>query len=1232
MARSGGGERLLRKVSFVAALDESSGLIVPRSEDPVKMSEKPSLRSAEFLPPDRRLLESIANNASLALFVLDERQHCSYMNPAAERLTGFTLAEVRGRPLHHFVHHTRPDGTPYPIEECPIDSAFPHNLREWGEEVFVRPDGGFYPVAFTASPILEEGKPVGTIVEVRDLSGERRAEQERLRLVEERERLAQEVERERERLRQIFMNAPALMSVTRGPDHVFEMMNPAYQRMIGGREVIGKPLREAMPELVDQGFIEMRDRMYRTGETLVQKEARVMVDLDGGGEVEEHFVNFVTQPLRNTRDEVDGMLTFAVDVTDQVKSLRTVEEQAAELESRAEELQVQAAQLEEIQVELEASNEELIRVNREAEEVRAVLEAFFDAAPVAAAYLDRDFRYRRVNPELAAIDGVNRGTVVGRAVRDVVPGLAGDLEPLLRQVLQTGESIRGLEMSRPAPAGEDGERHYLVNLFPVRVAGEEPVGVGLVGVDVTERRRASEREQLFSQVLEESRNEIYFFDAETLRFVRVNRGARENLGYTMEELARMTPVDIKPEFTRERFAELVKPLERGEEEIVRFETVHARRDGSVYPVDVHLQLSRVSDPPLYVALILDITDQKRAAAERDRLHEAERTAHQRIQLLANAGTVLATSLDVRTTLEQLAMIVTPGIADWCFVEVPGEDGHLEVVAVQHTDPGEIDSTRKMLSLRPVRADAEDAAAARALRSGHAEWSKIPDTPGQGDVAEAGRPEILARLGGRSVLALPLALRGRPFGVISLVRSGPRRPFGTEDLVFLEDLAGKASLALDNARLFEEAALARRRAELEADRSERLRSLAAALNQAATTEEVARVCVVHGMDALRAAAGSLAILSDDGESFSTLHLEGYDPEVASRWRSFPLGDRRPLSDSVRTRRPVLIGSVAEWRERYPELLDDAVRGGLKSFCAIPVILGDRPLGVLAFSFTQEQPFWDIDGPFVGAIGIQAAQALERARLLETERHARSEAELANRAKAEFLSAMSHELRTPLNAIAGYVDLLDVGVHGPVNEAQANALVRIKRAQELLLSLINDVLNFARIEAGRLEIVAEPVRVGDVIDSLGDLISPQFASAGLSYTPRVADPDAVVRGDPERIRQVLLNLLSNAMKFTDPGGGVTLSTRQVDGRVAISVTDTGRGIPEDKLKTIFDPFVQVDRHRTQSSQQGVGLGLAISRELARAMGGDLTVESRLDAGSTFTVTLPVHHGPAEVDREG
>jgi PAS domain S-box-containing protein len=245
--------------------------------------------------------------------------------------------------------------------------------------------------------------------------------------------------------------------------------------------------------------------------------------------------------------------------------------------------------------------------------------------------------------------------------------------------------------------------------------------------------------------------------------------------------------------------------------------------------------------------------------------------------------------------------------------------------------------------------------------------------------------------------------------------------------------------------------------------------------------------------------------------------------------------------------------------------------------------------------------------------------ERQALLERERRAREEAELANRAKGEFLTTMSHELRTPLNAISGYVELMQLGIHGPVTPEQEEDLRRIRRASEHQLALINDILNFARLEAGKVEYSIAEIALDEVLAGIEALILPQAAAKNLSYRYEPADAGMKVRADREKLQQILVNLLSNAVKFTDEGS-VVLRSSNGAGRVRISVVDTGRGIPEAKQRSVFDPFVQVDRHRTQESQQGIGLGLAISRDLARGMSGDLTVVSELGVGSTFTLILP------------
>jgi signal transduction histidine kinase len=233
-------------------------------------------------------------------------------------------------------------------------------------------------------------------------------------------------------------------------------------------------------------------------------------------------------------------------------------------------------------------------------------------------------------------------------------------------------------------------------------------------------------------------------------------------------------------------------------------------------------------------------------------------------------------------------------------------------------------------------------------------------------------------------------------------------------------------------------------------------------------------------------------------------------------------------------------------------------------------------------------------------------------------AAAEADQANRAKSDFLATMSHELRTPLNAIAGYVELMEMGLRGPVTEQQLTDLSRIRRSQQTLLSIINDILNFARLESGRVEYHVATVPLAEVLGAMEPLIDPQVQAKGLRY--EACEPDSLhVRSDPEKLQQILLNLLSNAIKFTEPGGSVSLGCDARDGHVLVRVSDTGRGIPPDKLEAIFEPFTRVDNALTRTTE-GTGLGLAISRDLARAMGGDITADSTPGEGSVFTLVLP------------
>jgi PAS domain S-box-containing protein len=426
-----------------------------------------------------------------------------------------------------------------------------------------------------------------------------------------------------------------------------------------------------------------------------------------------------------------------------------------------------------------------------------------------------------------------------------------------------------------------------------------------------------------------------------------------------------------------------------------------------------------------------------------------------------------------------------------------------------------------------------------------------------------------------------------------------------------DAAKRASE--ERARLFESERTARLAAERAMDRLRSAWRVADAASAEGSLDEMLHTLSEGLRRALQADEATVLLLDETGTELIVHASVGLEREIDEHIR-IPLGEgfagKVALAGS-----PVVVPDTtrSELRSRF-------LRDHLKSIVGAPLRASGRLVGVIHAGTAEPRDFTEEDVILLQLIADRVAHAIDRVRLLDAERVARAEAELANRAKMEFLAMMSHELRTPLNAIAGYAELLETGLRGPLSDIQLADVQAIHRNERHLLSLIEEVLTFAKIDAGRIRFDPEDVRVWAALASMADLIAPQMEQKQLQYHLEPCDRTLAVFADVEKLQQIVLNLLSNAVKFTPAGGRVRMSARlAADELVEIRVSDTGIGIPRDKLETIFEPFVQLDRTLTRTAT-GTGLGLAISRDLARAMNGDLVVTSDDGAGAEFVLTLP------------
>ena len=680
------------------------------------------------------------------------------------------------------------------------------------------------------------------------------------------------------------------------------------------------------------------------------------------------------------------------------------------------------------------------------------------------------------------------------------------------------------------------------------------------------------------------------------RCVFVNDVAAEMVGYAPSELAGQRIHELihhrRADGRTYPFEEsaLHAALSAGRARRVTDEVVW-RRDGAAIPVEFSIE-PVIADGAIAGAIVV-LRDASARKAGDDRL-----------RFLAEASTILGASLDYDATPKTLARLVVPHLADWCFVDVVdvGADGiePLRRVAAAHADPL-TEAGLRAHDLAPL-----NAAVHRVFDEERSVIMTAPDA------------RVCRDLRITSCMMVPLVAHGRAIGVITFAAAESGRRYGADDLALAEDVAHRAALAIDNARLYVESQARRREAEL-------LAEVGQVLTESFDVEVIARriaeivrallgvrMSVLYRLDA---ASGQLVVLATAGELVTAMP-PGFVVPAGEGAAGLAAREGRPIvSADILTDGHLAFG---------PELRGMLAGRGPRAVAAMPLRVRDEVVGVLVVGDRGGRTFTGEQLRVAQLFADQAALALEKGSLYGRESAARSEAEAANRAKDHFLATLSHELRTPLSAMLGWVRLLRSGKLDPVTAARA--LETIERNTFLQSQLIEDLLDVSRIITGKLRLDLRLVDITTVIDGAVEALRPSAAAKSIHLETEAAAGPVFVDGDPARLQQVAWNLLSNAIKFTPEGGRVLVRLERDELHARIVVADSGIGINPEFLPHIFDRFRQADGGMTRP-HGGLGLGLAIVRHLIELHRGSVRAESAGSGrGAVFTVTLPLADAPA------
>ena len=738
--------------------------------------------------------------------------------------------------------------------------------------------------------------------------------------------------------------------------------------------------------------------------------------------------------------------------------------------------------------------------------------------------------------------------ILGENIKLLMPErYAEKYDGYVKKYLMTGE--RGILGSTQEGQGrrKDGTVFSLELAVSEIFLRDERVFIGLVR-DISERKRVEDLSNRMGRILDDSFNEIYIFDVQTFKYVQVNRGGCENLGYTLDEFLQLTPFDLTPEIGPERFEEIVRPLRSGSASRIVYETAQKRKDGSLYPVEVRLQLTSIGENPLFLATVQDITERRKVEQVR---------------------------LQVQSELE---------------IRVQERTTELE-----------------MVNATLVEEIAERKTIETALRDNEAQVRAIVENVIDGIVT----------INEKGIIELFNPTAGKIFGYSAEEVIGENismlmpQPYQSEHDGYIE-----------NYQKTREAKVVGHKREVWGLRKDgSVFPMDLGVNEFYIGERRAYTGVVRDITEKKQAQWSLErltrqnelILKSVGDGIFGVNLEGkitfYNPSALKMTR---YNEDELEGKSLHEILSIISREGSSLREDYP--LYQVFKDG-ETQTKDEVVFWTKEGSALLAEYICA-PIYE-DEKIVGAV-VTFRDILRRKRVEEALVQAKEDAERANLAKSEFLSRMSHELRTPLNSILGFAQILEIDKVDRLTNRQKPWISQVRKAGGHLLELINEILDLARIESGKMIVSMENIDLVPLIEEALVLIMPMSKKRNIKIINMVSVPSLRAFGDRVRMKQVFLNLFSNAVKYNIEDGIISIYYRKTsEGKIRISVEDSGMGVPKDRIDNLFEPFERLDADR--SEVEGTGIGLAITRRLIEQMRGSIIVESTLGKGSCFTLEL-------------